>query len=77
MPAFRTIYYLPTVVPIVASAMLFLWVLNPEYGLLNNFLSWFGIRGPSWLSDPKFTKISLMIMDVWRCGQNTVISFRR
>ena len=73
MPAFRTIYYLPTVVPIVASAMLFLWVLNPEYGLLNNFLSWFGIRGPSWLSDPKFTKISLMIMDVWRCGQNTVI----
>ncbi len=44
--------------------MLFLWVLNPEYGLLNNFLSWFGIRGPSWLSDPKFTKISLMIMDV-------------
>ena len=70
---FRTIYYLPTVVPIVASAMLFLWVLNPEYGLLNNFLSWFGIRGPSWLSDPKFTKISLMIMDVWRCGQNTVI----
>lgn len=64
---------LPTVVPIVASAMLFLWVLNPEYGLLNNFLSWFGIRGPSWLSDPKFTKISLMIMDVWRCGQNTVI----
>ena len=57
MPAFRTIYYLPTVVPIVASAMLFLWVLNPEYGL----------------SDPKFTKISLMIMDVWRCGQNTVI----
>ena len=56
-----------------ASAMLFLWVLNPEYGLLNNFLSWFGIRGPSWLSDPKFTKISLMIMDVWRCGQNTVI----
>lgn len=73
MPVFRTIYYLPTVVPIVASAMLFLWVLNPEYGLLNNFLSLFGIRGPSWLSDPKFTKVSLILMDTWRCGQNTVI----
>lgn len=73
MPAFRTIYYLPTVVPIVASAMLFLWVLNPEYGLLNNFLSLFGIRGPSWLSDPKFTKVSLILMDTWRCGQNTII----
>ena len=73
MPAFRTIYYLPTVVPIVASAMLFLWVLNPEYGLLNNFLSLFGVRGPSWLSNPKFTKVSLILMDTWRCGQNTVI----
>ncbi len=73
MAVFRTIYYLPTVVPVVASAMLFLWVLNPEYGLLNNFLSLFGIRGPSWLSDPKYTKISLMMMDTWRCGQNTVI----
>lgn len=73
MPVFRTIYYLPTVVPVVASAMLFLWVLNPEYGLLNNFLSLFGIRGPSWLTNPKFTKISLMLMDTWRCGQNTVI----
>lgn len=73
MPVFRTIYYLPTVVPIVASAMLFLWVLNPEYGLLNQFLGWFGIRGPSWLSDPKFTKVSLIIMDTWRCGQSTII----
>ena len=49
------------------------WVLNPEYGLLNNFLSLFGIRGPSWLSDPKFTKVSLILMDTWRCGQNTII----
>lgn len=73
MPLFRTIYYLPTVVPIVASAMLFLWVLNPEYGLLNNFLSIFGLRGPSWLSDPKFTKASLIIMDSWRCGASMII----
>lgn len=73
MPLFRTLYYLPTVVPIVASAMLFLWVLNPSYGLINNFLSIFGIRGPSWLSDANYTKVSLIIMDTWRCGQNTII----
>lgn len=70
---FRTLFYLPTVVPVVASAMLFLWVLNPEYGLLNNLLSLLGIKGPSWLSDPNYTKLSLLIMDVWRCGQTMII----
>ena len=73
MALFRTVYYLPTVVPVVASAMLFLWVLNPEYGLLNTFLSALGVRGPSWLSDPAYTKISLILMDTWRCGQSTII----
>lgn len=73
LPIFRTLFYLPTVVPIVASAMLFLWVLNPEYGLLNIALRALGFNGPSWLSDPKYTKLSLAIMDVWRCGQNMII----
>ena len=73
LPVFRTLFYLPTVVPIVASAMLFLWVLNPEYGLLNIALRALGFEGPSWLSDPNYTKLSLLIMDVWRCGQNMII----
>lgn len=74
MPFFRTIYYLPTVVPMVASAMLFIWVLNPEYGLINNFLKLFGVYpGPSWLSDPRYTKMSLILMDTWRCGQSAII----
>lgn len=73
MPIFRTIYYLPTLVPVVASAMLFIWVMNPEYGLVNNLLKVFGMRGPSWLSDPRYTKISLIIMDSWRCGQDAII----
>ena len=42
-PVFRTIFYLPTVVPVVASVMLFMWILNPEYGLINMFLGLFGI----------------------------------
>lgn len=73
LPIFRTLFYLPTVVPIVASAMLFLWVLNPEYGLLNIGLRFFGIEGPSWLSDPHFTKLSLIMMDMWRCGGTMII----
>jgi multiple sugar transport system permease protein len=73
MSFFRTIYYLPTVVPIVASAMLFLWILNTEYGLVNNLFSVFGASGPAWLSDPHYTKWSLIMMDTWRCGQTVLI----
>lgn len=73
MSFFRTIYYMPTVVPMVSSAALFIWILNPEYGLVNNFLKLFGMRGPSWLSDPKYTKLSLILMDTWRCGQSAII----
>lgn len=73
MPIFRTIYYLPTVVPIVASAMLFIWILNTEYGLINNIFTFFGSKGPAWLSDPKYTKWSLIMMDTWRCGQTVII----
>ena len=73
MPVFRTLFYLPSVVPIVASSMLFLWVLNGDYGLLNSFLGLFGIDGPYWLIDPNYTKMSLIIMDTWRCGTAMII----
>ena len=73
LPVFRTLFYLPTLVPVVASSMLFMWVLNGNYGLLNTLLGYFGIEGPYWLTDPKFTKISLIMMDTWRCG--TVMIF--
>lgn len=73
LPFFRTIFYLPSLVPIVASVMLFSWVLNGNHGLLNEILGFFGIKGPSWLNDPRFTKLSLMIMDAWRCGGTMII----
>lgn len=73
MPFFRTIYYLPTVVPVVASAMLFMWILNSEYGLINVALKAIGLKGPAWLSDPAYTKWSLIMMDTWRCGQSIIV----
>lgn len=73
MPIFRTIYYIPTIVPIVASAILFIWILNPQYGMLNSFLGMLGIPQPSWLSDPAFTKPSLIMLDIWRSGQTMLI----
>ena len=42
-PIFRTFFYLPSIVPLVASSMLWLWILNPQYGLLNNILQKLGL----------------------------------
>lgn len=73
MPIFRTIFYLPTVMPAMACALLFMWVMNSRYGIVNQALSSLGIKGPSWLNDPAWSKVSLIIMDCWRCGGMAII----
>ena len=70
---YRTIFYLPTIVPIVATSVLWMWVLNPEYGLVNAALSELGIHGPGWLTDPDLAKPSLILMGVWTIGGTLVI----
>src|SRR5690606_41007444 len=50
---FRTLYFLPSVVPAVAAALLWRWFLNPDYGPVNEFLWQLGINGPGWLADPR------------------------
>lgn len=62
----RTIYYLPVVSPIIAVSLLWQWILNQDFGLLNNFLwDWFGIHGPNWLGDPDWVKPSLILIGLW------------
>ncbi len=73
MPVFRTIFYLPSIVPIVASSLLWLWILNPQYGLINSLLQVFGVSGPNWLMDPNYTKPSLIIMGLWGVGNVMII----
>ena len=70
---FRTLFYLPTIIPAVASAMLWLWIFNPQYGLVNSVLALVGIRGPGWLVDPKWAKPAFIIMDLWGVGGAMVI----
>lgn len=70
---YRTIYYLPSIVPIVASSVLWVWILNPQYGILNMLLGYLHLPQPSWLEDPLFTKPSLIIMDTWRSGGTILI----
>ena len=73
MPFFRTLFYLPSVVPLVASSMLWLWILNPQYGLLNQVLQKLGLYQPNWLTDPLYTKPALLIMGVWGVGGIMII----
>ena len=73
LSVFRTIYYLPSVVPVVAAAAVFIWILNPEYGLLASVLRPLGIALPSFVYNPTYTKPGLIIMDSWRCGQSAII----
>lgn len=74
MSVYRTIFFLPTIVPIVASSVLWLWVLNPEGGLVNGMLKQFlGLDGPGWLADPGWSKPSLVLMSLWSVGGAMVI----
>lgn len=70
---YRTIYYLPTIVPVVATSVLWLWVFNPEFGLVNATLGQLGIRGPGWLTDPALSKPSLILMGSWTIGGTLLI----
>ena len=70
----RAIYYVPSLVPAVAGAMVWMWILNGRLGLLNEALAFLGVQHPpQWLTDPHWTKPSLALMAVWGCG-NTVSS---
>lgn len=73
MAFYRTIFFLPSLVPMVSLAVLWLWVFNGEYGVLNSFLQMFGISGPNWLGDPLWTKPALVVMSVWGVGNAVVI----
>ncbi len=73
MTIYRTIFFLPSLVPMVSLAVLWLWIFNGEHGILNQALNVVGIRGPSWLSDPSWSKPALVLMSVWGVGNAIVI----
>ncbi|MEM7533062.1 MAG: sugar ABC transporter permease [Chloroflexota bacterium] len=71
---YRTIWYLPSVVPIVASATIWRWGLNPEFGPINYPLKVLGIPAPRWLTDPDWIVPSIVFIGLWGLG-NTVLIF--
>ena len=70
---FRTVYYLPSVISGVPVALVWLWVLNPDFGLLNNALHLIGIQGPKWLFSREWVIPAFVIMNLWNVGAPMVI----
>ena len=73
MPAYRTMFYIPSIVPIVAGSILWVWILQPEWGLINSLLGIFGIKGPLWLASLTWSKPSLILMALWGSGAAMII----
>jgi len=71
---FRTCFYLPSVMPAVANAVLWFWILNPEIGLANQLLRLFGLPRSLWIYDPATAKPTFVLMSLWGVG-NTMIVF--
>lgn len=70
---FRTLYYLPKMTPSVATASVFLLLLNGNTGAVNRFLAIFGIEGPQWLLEPAWVKPSIVLMTLWGVSGTMVI----
>lgn len=73
LSVWRTIYFLPAVVSGVAVSMLWLWIFNPEFGLLNAGLRLIGISGPAWVHSRTWALPALILMSLWGVGSTMVI----
>ncbi|MCX6343513.1 MAG: sugar ABC transporter permease [Armatimonadetes bacterium] len=70
---YRTIFFIPSIVPVVATSVVFVWILNPNSGLVNSILLRFGIMGPNWLQDKNWALWSLIFMSLWGVGGSMII----
>jgi multiple sugar transport system permease protein len=73
LSAFRTIFFLPSITPVVATSIVWLWMFNPRSGIINFILSLVGISGPAWMGDPDWSKPALVLMSLWGLGGAVVI----
>lgn len=70
---YRAMFFVPSIVPVVASSVLWIWFLNPQYGILNAVLRLIGLPGPGWMSSPEWVKPALILMSLWSVGGTMVL----
>lgn len=77
MQVYRTVFYLPAIVPMVAASILWIWVLNPEVGLVNSLLRTVGVSDPpNWLQSSSWllgSKAAIILMGLWSAGSGMII----
>lgn len=73
MAAYRTAYFIPSIVPAVASAALWIYLLQPQWGLVNGVLALVGIPGPGWLASEVWSKPAIIMLMVWGSGGTMII----
>jgi ABC-type sugar transport systems, permease components len=71
---FRVVFFIPTLVPIVILSILWLWLFQPDSGLVNEALRLIHIEGPGWFASLHWSKPAFMLMAIW-CGGNYIIIF--
>ncbi|MGP4038652.1 carbohydrate ABC transporter permease [Gracilibacillus sp. D59] len=70
---FRVVFFIPTLVPFVVLAILWIWILQPDSGVVNSLLGLFGIEGPGWFSSPTWSKPGFILMATWMAGNMILI----
>ena len=70
---YRTMWYLPSLVPVVAGAIVWRWALNPEFGPINYPLRIMGLNAPGWLTDPNWIIPSVVLIQLWAVGSSALI----
>lgn len=73
MGAYRTLFYLPMIVPHAAASLIFLWLLHAQFGVVRHLLSFVGIASPQWFQDENWSKLGMVTLSLWYIGQLMVI----
>lgn len=69
----RVVFFIPTLVPTVVACLLWIWVMQPDSGIVNSVLGYLHIPGPGWLSSPTWAKPAFILMMIWTCGNAIII----
>ncbi len=70
---FRTLFYIPAVISGVAVSLMWIWLMQPDTGIVNTLLGYAGIQGPRWFWDPDWALMSVALMSIWRVGGSAII----
>jgi multiple sugar transport system permease protein len=70
---YRTLFYIPSIVPVVASSLIFVWIFQPSFGIVNALLSDVHITGPAWFFSITWSKPTFILLGLWGLGQPMVI----